>query len=653
MKVFISTYPFGAVSDDQINILEQNNIEIEYNPYRRKIKPEELKTHLSDKIGLIAGTERIDREILDSAPYLSIIARVGIGIDGIDFEETNRRGILVTYTPDAVSQAVAELTIGNMFNLARAIPLIHAGMKVGKWDRIIGFELYNKKIGIIGFGRIGQRVAKMLQCFSCEILVNDISPDEEMGSRYDVKFCSKEEIYQNADIITIHVPKTPLTINLIDGKVLSSMKSTASIINTSRGGIVNEEDLYCALKSRELASAAMDVYEIEPYISGRLCELDNVILTCHSGSCSMEARFLMEMGAAEEIVRFKNSQPAKSLVPKELIKMEQSKTVIPINAEWHEIANRSIENTNKKYNDYRKRWGQYPVHSIVGSHPLNLDIELVYNQVLDIVNPLDIYFSTTTENSSFMKWDLFMRILDKIDIAAKDMAVSFGFRGNSLDYPQIIEALEAVRKIGSVETRISTSSSSHISNKLIKSLIQKRLDALNIYINYHGMYDNASQKDYNDLDHISQILNQFTKYKVQLGVHDPRIIVFTDIDLSSRDRIKEFEHYWGHWADVIAIMDKFVTSDSNKISSQNINWACSRLWQRIVITQTGEIVACNSDFEGELSLGTFPEIDIASAWNSDKMNWIRDMHLQNKSGDINPCSKCKFRATEINKLRAE
>ena len=357
-KVFVSTHPFGVVDKRPLEIMEHNNIEVELNPYGRKIKPDELKVHLSGKSGLIAGTEMLNKEILDCAPDLKIITRVGIGIDGIDFQETNRRGILVTYTPDAVSQAVAELTIGNMINIARSIPQIHIGMKSGKWDRIIGFEIFNKKIGIIGFGRVGQRVAKMLQGFSCEILVNDISPDEEIGSRYQVQFCSKKEIYQNADIITIHVPKTPLTFNLINEKVLMSMKKTASLINTSRGGIVNEEDLYYALKTGEIAGAATDVYEIEPYIAGRFCELDNIILTCHSGSCSQEARYLMELGAAEEIVRFNKSQSALFPVPKDIIKMEQAKLVIPINAEWHEIINRSIENKNENYKIYRKKWSQ-------------------------------------------------------------------------------------------------------------------------------------------------------------------------------------------------------------------------------------------------------------------------------------------------------
>ena len=393
-------------------------------------------------------------------------------------------------------------------------------MKAGKWDRTIGFEIFKKKIGIIGFGRVGQRVARMLQGFSCEILVNDISPDEEIGSRYHVQFCSKEEIYQNADIITLHVPKTPLTINLINEKVLTSMKKTASLINTSRGGIVIEEDLYYALKTGEIAGAAIDVYEIEPYIGGRLCELDNIILTCHSGSCSQEARYLMELGAAEEIVRFKNSQPAMIPVPADLIKMEQAKLVVPINAEWHEIINRSNENKAENYKNYRKKWGQYPAHSIVGSYPLNLDIELVYNPVLNATNPNDIYFSTPIKNTSFMEWDLFMKIIDDMDSVSDDMAISFGFRGDSLYYPKIAEAFDVVKNIGSVETRISTSSSFH-DIKLIEDIIEMGFDTLNFYITYHGSYSNIKKNDMEELGRISQNLDHIRRKKVFLGTHNP------------------------------------------------------------------------------------------------------------------------------------
>ena len=224
-KVFVSTQPFASISPEPLDILAEHNLSIELNQYGRKITQQELKVHITGKHALIAGTEKIDKSVLDCCPDLKIIARVGIGLDNISFDEVKRRGILLTYTPQAVSQAVAELTVANMLNMARWIPQIHMAMKAGKWSRLIGFELAGKKIGIIGFGRVGQRVAKMLQGFSCELLVNDIAFDEEAGSRYGVRFCTKEQIYTEADIITLHVPRTQLTMGMVDKSVFKQMRN--------------------------------------------------------------------------------------------------------------------------------------------------------------------------------------------------------------------------------------------------------------------------------------------------------------------------------------------------------------------------------------------------------------------------------------------
>ena len=154
MKVFVSTHPFGSVNPEPLHLLAGHGVDVELNPYGRKITIEELRKHLCDKDALIAGTERINDGVLACAPNLKLIARVGIGLDNIDFDATSCRGILVTYTPEAVSEAVAELTVANMLNLARRIPEINATVKSRGWNRLIGFELAGKTIGIIGFGRV-------------------------------------------------------------------------------------------------------------------------------------------------------------------------------------------------------------------------------------------------------------------------------------------------------------------------------------------------------------------------------------------------------------------------------------------------------------------------------------------------------------------
>ena len=650
MKIFCSTYPFASVSDEPKEILERNGIELEVNPYGRKITRDELKKHLADKSGLIAGTEILDASIFDCAPNLKIIARVGIGLDGIDFKEVNKRKILVTYTPDAVSQAVAELTVANIINLARRIPQVHLDMKHGKWNRYIGFEIANKKIGIIGFGRVGQRVAKMLQGFSCELLVNDITPDEEIGSLFGVTFCSKEKIVQQADIITLHLPKTPITYNLVDDRFLGNMKNNACIINTSRGGIINEEDLYIALKNKSIGGAAIDVYEIEPYIAGRFCELDNTILTSHSGSCSQEARYLMELGAAQEILQYKLSQPPINPVPEDLILVERSKLVVPINAEWHEIINRTADSQNDRYNNYRKKWGQYPAHSIVGPNPLNIDIELVYNENEGFTNPSEFTFSQPTVNSKHMDWSLFKYLMEEIKISKSEMAVTLGFRGDPVYYNKILAAIKELKKTNSVETRLSTNGDFRDEKNLMENILKTGIDTLNLYVGYKGSYKKLNKKNIDYLLKISKNIEFIRMQKLLLGITKPRIRVFTDMELSDLDEVSEFSDFWGKGADVVAVIDRSKRKEKNYRLDKNVKWVCSRLWQRLMIAFDGTILACNYDFKGQLELGKYPETTIESAWNGNKLNLLRELHLKNSSHEINACRNCEFRHTELNKL---
>lgn len=649
MRVFCSTHPFGSVNVESLEILKKNNIDLELNPYGRKIKPEELKKHLSDKHGLIAGTERLSKEILDRAPNLKIIARVGIGLDGIDFDEVKKRRILVTYTPEAVSQAVAELTVANMLNLLRSIPQIHMSMKSGKWNRIIGFEIAGKKIGIIGFGRVGQRVAKMLQGFSCEILVNDIIPFEDIRTNYNVKFCSKDEIFRRADIITLHVPQTPLTVNLIDRDILSTMKKTAYLINTSRSGIVVEDDLYSALKNYEIAGAAIDIYEIEPYIGGRLCKLDNIILTTHSGSCSQEARYLMELGAAREIVRFKRDDPPLNPVQEDIIKSERSKEVVPINAKWHEIIHKKEESRSERYKAYRRRWGRYPTYSVVGTHPLNIDIELVYSGPLYGSTASAAYLSVPDHNSSFMEINLLRKIIDEVRNTSEPIAIKLGFRGDPLYYPHLQDALKLVRDSGSVET-IMTTKALIDDEEIIENIVDSEIDILNIFTDYPGPFSNIHGSKMTELSNLSQWLDKIRRNRAINNKSNPRIRVFIEMDLLQDTYVDEFASFWGHWADVVAVVDKEVDNVGSRFLDQKIKWACSRLWQRIAITHDGKIVVCNYDFKEQFVLGNIANMTITDAWNSERMNWIRSMHKGNRSNQLELCRSCSFRATEIGKL---
>ena len=646
MKVFVSTHPFATVSREPLDLLEQEGIQAELNPYGRKIKPDELRRHLRDADALVAGTEKLDRETLQGAPRLKVIARVGIGIDGIDFDVLQEREIRLTYTPEAVSQAVAELTVGNMINLARFIPQIHLGMKSGQWTRPIGFEICGKTIGIIGFGRVGRLVAKMLQGFSCRILANDIAPDEEVGSRYGVRFCTKEEIYANADILTLHVPRTPLTTNLVDEGILEQMKPTACLINTSRGGIVNETDLYNALANRRIAGAALDVYEIEPYIGGRLCELENVLLTCHSGSCSAEARRLMELGAAAEVVRFHRGEAPLFPVPEEIIRQERAVAVTPINAEWHEVFNSVEARAEERYKLYRRRWGQYPTHSIVGEHPLNIDIELVCNPVRPDSRQLELSLAAPSEGTEFMGMSLFEEVMHELRSIREPTAVKLGFRGDPLYHPEIGRAMAACKAAGSIETIVTTTHEA-LTEERTGAIVESQLDVLNLFVKAPAGPD--SDRETNEA-----VIGAIQRLKqLRLANHraTPKLRVMTEMDPQEEGRMRAFVDFWRHWADVVAVFEALVPAVNTPQDTPAVRWTCSRLWQRLVIAHDGSLLCCNYDVHEQGKVGAFPQTSIGAVWRGAAMASLREFHRAQGSRLPEPCHSCPFRATEIRKLK--
>jgi len=314
MKVFVSTHPFGATSNIPMKLVEENGIDLRVNEYGRKMTSEELAQDIKDAEVLIAGTEKITEEVFKNAPNLKLIVRVGIGLDGIDFDLCKKYGIRVTYTPDAPTIAVAELCVGMILDLARKISQTNYNLKYKNiWHRHMGMLLYGKTVGIFGMGRIGKSLIHLLNGFNVKFKVCDIEPDIAFGRLYNVEFVSKDELLKESDIVSINIPLKKDTINFITNKELLLMKESAILINTARGGIVNEDDLYDAIKNKTIAAAAVDVFEEEPY-NGRLKELDNILLTCHMGASTVESRTDMEVQAMEEVIRYKNNQPLKNEV---------------------------------------------------------------------------------------------------------------------------------------------------------------------------------------------------------------------------------------------------------------------------------------------------------------------------------------------------
>mgnify|MGYP003689950145 CR=1 FL=1 len=316
-RVLITTVPFGEIDSYPLDLLKKNKIEYLVNPLGKKLTESELIELVSDCEVIIAGTETISDKVMSHAKNLRMISRVGIGLDSVDLLSAKKRNISVSYTPDAPAPAVVDLTMGLMYSLSRKIHLANIELHQGKWHRYFGNRLDDSIIGIIGVGRVGSKVIKNLLALGCKkILYYDKKVKIEKEISDQVTFSTKEYIYQNADIISLHLPLDSITRNMITRNEIKMMKKTTFLINTSRGGIVNEQDLYIALKDKIISGAAIDVFHTEPY-DGSLVNLDNCILTAHMGSMTIDCRTRMEIEATEEAVRFLTNKPLESVVPQE------------------------------------------------------------------------------------------------------------------------------------------------------------------------------------------------------------------------------------------------------------------------------------------------------------------------------------------------
>jgi len=323
-KALITTVPFGDKNRLPLELLENAEIDYLINPLNKKLTQDELAEMVTDYDVIIAGTEPITAKVMDNASKLKHISRVGIGLDSVDLLAAEARGIKVSYTPDAPAPAVAELTIGMMLTLLRSVHVSNSQMHTGQWHRFFGRRLSNVTIGIIGAGRIGKGVIKHLQGFgNPHILVNDIEPDLQFGDEYELEWVSKEQIYREADIISLHLPLTGKTKNMIRIEHLRIMKEDAIILNTARGGIINEDDLYDVLQTGHLSGAAIDVFDFEPY-TGKLRDIERCLLTAHMGSMSVDCRTRMEIEATEEAVRFLTDKPLEALVPQEEYEVQRA-----------------------------------------------------------------------------------------------------------------------------------------------------------------------------------------------------------------------------------------------------------------------------------------------------------------------------------------
>jgi len=296
MKIAISTTTFGKEDKAPLKILTDKGLDVALNPHGKKLEAGQILSLCKDAVGLIAGTEKLDAAILKALPSLKVISRCGVGLENVDRQAAKALGISVYNTPDAPTDAVAELTIGLMLNLLRKITNMDRCIRSGSWEKLMGSLLSGKRVGIIGFGRIGRRVAQLLTAFGCEIAFTDPATDHKMTG---AKRMTLDDLLEWADIVSLHAASAS---EILGGRELRKMKKGAFLVNVSRGETVDEEALYELLYSKELSGAALDVFKREPY-AGRLCQLDTVILTPHIGSYAKEARIAMEREAALNLLK--------------------------------------------------------------------------------------------------------------------------------------------------------------------------------------------------------------------------------------------------------------------------------------------------------------------------------------------------------------
>lgn len=297
MKVLVS----DNISPKGIEVLEKAGLTVDV---KTGMSPEELIGCIGEYHGLvIRSATKVTGEVIEAAANLKAIGRAGSGLDNVDRMAASAKGIVVMNTPGGNTVTTAEHSLAMLISLARNVPQATASMKAGKWEKkkFMGVELYNKTLGIVGLGAIGSQLAKMAQGLQMNVIAYDPFLSDEKAQTLGVEKVDLPELYKRSDFISLHTPKTPETAGMINKDTIASMKDGVRIVNCSRGGIVNEKDLYEALTSGKVAGAALDVFETEPPKDNPLLGLDNVICTPHLGASTEEAQVNVAVAVAEQI----------------------------------------------------------------------------------------------------------------------------------------------------------------------------------------------------------------------------------------------------------------------------------------------------------------------------------------------------------------
>jgi len=302
--ILITTSTFAVEGEESLRLLEKAGYHAVQNPHKRTLTESEVEALIArcQPVALIAGLEPLTERVMKVHAGLKVISRCGVGLDNVDLSASQRLGIRVFTTPNAPTQPVAELTLGFMFGLIRHIPFSDHKIRDGEWKKTMGYLFEELVVGIIGVGRIGKKVAAMCRALGAKVIASDVKPDRDWASQQSVELLDRDDLIRQADILSLHLPyATDDLYHLIGPRQLSMMKRGSYLINTSRGGLVDEQALCESIQNGHLAGAAIDTFEKEPY-DGPLRRLDRVILSPHAGSYARAARMRMEREATENAI---------------------------------------------------------------------------------------------------------------------------------------------------------------------------------------------------------------------------------------------------------------------------------------------------------------------------------------------------------------
>jgi D-3-phosphoglycerate dehydrogenase len=317
-RILVTARSFRKTEGPHKQILRDAGYELVESTNEQPLSAADLIPWITDVDGAILGLDAVTEEVLAAAGRLRVISRYGVGTDAVDLAGATRHGVVVTITPGANSVAVAELALALLLALARSIPYHDRVAKGGKWSRVQGMELAGATIGLVGLGRIGREVALRAAALGMHVLVCDPLLPPEGFAGLPVARCGLEDLLAASDAVSLHLPLTDGTRNLIDARALARMKPPAYLINTARGGLVDEQALHEALAARRLAGAACDVFAQEPPDAHGLVSLDNFIAAPHIGSASAQTTLKMGLMAAENALAVLRGEKPQGVVNPEV-----------------------------------------------------------------------------------------------------------------------------------------------------------------------------------------------------------------------------------------------------------------------------------------------------------------------------------------------